>query len=89
MYFGLVLGHVDAHCRRDNRFPFRELSESNFDRLKCLHVDRYTITEFGFVEEKEALLQGSYGPNLSRLREIKAKYDPSNLFSGVLNIEPK
>jgi len=43
----------------------------------------------GFVEEKEALLQGSYGPNLSRLREIKAKYDPSNLFSGVLNIEPK
>ena len=43
----------------------------------------------GFVEEKEALLQGSYGSNLSRLREIKAKYDPSNLFSGLLNIEPK
>jgi len=43
----------------------------------------------GFVEEREALLQGSYGPNLDRLREIKAKYDPSNLFSGTLNIEPK
>ena len=43
----------------------------------------------GFVEEREALLQGSYGPNLDRLREIKAKYDPSNLFTGTLNIEPK
>jgi FAD/FMN-containing dehydrogenase len=43
----------------------------------------------GFVEEREALLQGSYGSNLDRLREIKAKYDPSNLFPGTLNIEPK
>jgi hypothetical protein len=43
----------------------------------------------GFVEDKESLLQGSYGPNLARLREIKAKYDPSNLFQGTLNIEPK
>jgi UDP-N-acetylenolpyruvoylglucosamine reductase len=43
----------------------------------------------GFVEEREALLQGSYGPNLDGLREIKAKYDASNLFPGILNIEPK
>ena len=43
----------------------------------------------GFVEERETLLQGSYGPNLDRLREIKAKYDPTNLFAGTLNIEPK
>jgi len=28
-------------------------------------------------------------PNLDRLSEIKAKYDPSNLFPGTLNIEPK
>jgi len=43
----------------------------------------------GFVEDIEDLLQGSYGPNLDRLRKIKAKYDPTNLFPGILNINPK
>ena len=42
----------------------------------------------GFVEEREALLRGSYGPNLDRLRKIKAQYDRSNHFTGTINIEP-
>lgn len=42
----------------------------------------------GFVEERKALLRGSYGPNLDRLKKIKAKYDPSNHFTGTINIEP-
>jgi FAD/FMN-containing dehydrogenase len=42
----------------------------------------------GFFEDREKLLQGAYGPNLERLRAIKAKYDPENMFPGALNISP-
>jgi FAD/FMN-containing dehydrogenase len=42
----------------------------------------------GFIEDQESLLQGAYGPNLIRLKSIKAKYDPTNLFSGAINIRP-
>lgn len=42
----------------------------------------------GFVENRDQLLQGAYAGNLQRLREIKARYDPDNLFQGALNIAP-
>jgi FAD/FMN-containing dehydrogenase len=43
----------------------------------------------GFVEDREALLRGAYGPNLERLQAIKTQYDPTNIFPGALNIEPQ
>jgi FAD/FMN-containing dehydrogenase len=42
----------------------------------------------GFAEEGEALLKMSFDGNYARLQEIKAKYDPSNLFRSNLNITP-
>jgi len=42
----------------------------------------------GFVEDREALLRGAYGENLERLRQVKARYDPDNIFPGLLNIAP-
>ena len=42
----------------------------------------------GFVEKTDDLLKGAYGPNLDRLRSVKAKYDPENLFPGTVNILP-
>jgi FAD/FMN-containing dehydrogenase len=42
----------------------------------------------GFGEEKEALVRAGYGANYDRLAELKAKYDPENLFRMNLNIAP-
>ncbi len=42
----------------------------------------------GFGEEGEALLRGSFGENFARLQEVKARYDPTNLFRSNFNITP-
>lgn len=42
----------------------------------------------GLGEEKEALVRAGYGANYERLAELKAQYDPTNLFRMNLNIPP-
>jgi FAD/FMN-containing dehydrogenase len=42
----------------------------------------------GFGEEKEDLVRAGYAGNYERLAELKATYDPSNLFRMNLNITP-
>ena len=40
----------------------------------------------GFAEEGEELLRASYGASYERLKEVKAKYDPENVFRGSFSI---
>jgi len=42
----------------------------------------------GFGEERETLARAGYGTNYERLAELKAKFDPDNLFRMNVNIEP-
>jgi FAD/FMN-containing dehydrogenase len=42
----------------------------------------------GLGEEKEALVRAGYGVNYDRLAQLKAKYDPDNLFRMNLNVTP-
>jgi FAD/FMN-containing dehydrogenase len=39
-------------------------------------------------EDDSDRVEGAYGPNMRRLTEVKAKYDPSNLFRLNHNIQP-
>ena len=42
----------------------------------------------GLGEENELLARAGFGPNYERLRQIKRRYDPDNLFRGNINIKP-
>jgi FAD/FMN-containing dehydrogenase len=56
-------------------------------------MDRYSsggayLNFPGFGEEKEGMLRAAYGENYARLRTLKARYDPMNLFRMNFNILP-
>jgi FAD/FMN-containing dehydrogenase len=77
-------------------FHDRGAAEANIAWARDLHRELGRFSDGGnylnfpgFIEEKEDLLRGAYGPNLERLQKIKAQYDPRNLFPGLLNIPPK
>ena len=42
----------------------------------------------GFGEDNDALVRAGYAGNYERLAELKAKYDPDNLFRMNVNITP-
>lgn len=70
-------------------------SEANIAWARALHKALQPFSSGGnylnfpgYVEDTEALLRGAYGDNLDRLKQIKNKYDPDNLFPGLLNIAP-
>lgn len=78
---------IEANWREE------EASEANVAWARAVHQDLRRFSDGGsylnfpgFVEDKEALLRGAYGENLERLRKVKAQYDPTNLFPGLLNI---
>jgi FAD/FMN-containing dehydrogenase len=91
-----------AYARRDVKYALalesnwtdREHSDANITWTRAVFEDmqrfaRGTYLNFpGFTEDADRLLQGAYDVNYGRLRTIKTRYDPGNLFHGVLNIVP-
>jgi FAD/FMN-containing dehydrogenase len=53
------------------------------------HDGRLYLNFAGQCEDGEALVKDAYGKNYAQLAEVKAKYDPGNLFRFNQNIKPK
>jgi FAD/FMN-containing dehydrogenase len=88
-----------AFCKRDAPYMLgieanwerQEDAEANmqwaralYDAMQPFSTEGSYLNFPGFMEDREALLQSAYGPNLERLRAIKTRYDPDNIFSGLL-----
>ena len=58
-----------------------------FDAMKP-YAARSRYVNYLAADEAGDPLEGAYGPNLPRLRAIKARYDPDNLFHLNQNIRP-
>jgi FAD/FMN-containing dehydrogenase len=52
------------------------------------HHGRMYLNFPGHGEEREQILEDTFGANYSRLREIKRQYDPDNRFCFNQNLKP-
>ncbi len=57
-----------------------------YAKLQPFSSGRLYANYIGTDEMNDAGLAAAYGPNLTRLREVKRKYDPENVFRENLNI---
>jgi len=62
-------------------------TRATYAALEPHFVPRRYVNYLGDDEAKDAI-RNAYGPNYSRLAEIKRRYDPGNLFRLNQNIEP-
>jgi FAD/FMN-containing dehydrogenase len=59
-----------------------------FDALQRFVGPRRYANYLGSDEDADAAAVAAYGPNLIRLRELKRRYDPENVFRHNVNIRP-
>lgn len=59
-----------------------------FEDMQQFSQGREYLNFPGFLEESDATMKTSLGPNYDRLTEIKARYDPDNFFRLNQNIRP-
>src|SRR5690606_28204054 len=93
-----------AYARRDAPFllgvesnwddPEADAENIAWSREVVLDAQRFSpggayLNFPGFGEDPEELLRASYAGNYARLRRVKARYDPENLFRSNLNIPPQ
>ena len=63
-------------------------ARGRFDALTP-HATGGVYVNFMPEDEAQRVAAGAYGPNFARLSALKARYDPTNLFSQNQNIPPK
>ena len=89
--------HRDAEFVVNVHTRWREAADDNrciawaralFDAL-APHATGGVYVNFMPEDEAQRVAAGAYGPNFERLSALKAKFDPTNLFSQNQNIPPK
>jgi FAD/FMN-containing dehydrogenase len=66
----------------------RSWCRESFDAIQPFVGERRYMNYLGADEEANDAAVAAYGPNLARLRQLKKKYDPKNVFHLNLNILP-
>ncbi|MCK9264136.1 MAG: FAD-binding oxidoreductase [Deltaproteobacteria bacterium] len=66
-----------------------EWTRKSLRQIQELAQSRTYLNFAGFGEDQERLVKENFGKNLDRLQQIKAAYDPHNLFRTNFNIRPK
>lgn len=66
----------------------RDWTRGYYDATHPFSADGSAYVNF-MMEEGDERIEGAYGDNYERLREVKAKYDPENFFRVNQNIPPK
>ncbi len=64
-------------------------SRSYLEEMKPYTTDGMYVNFPGFGEEGETMVHSAYGPNYERLTDVKAAYDPTNLFRMNANVRPR
>lgn len=59
-----------------------------WSRMRDLTGGGVYLNFAGLGEENDDLVRAGYGSNLDRLKAIKRRYDPANLFRGNINVRP-
>jgi FAD/FMN-containing dehydrogenase len=80
--FGLEANWEEAEGDAENLAWSRDL----FEEAKAHSPGGSYLNFPGFAEEGEDLLEESYGASYGRLKELKAKYDPENVFRSSFSI---
>jgi FAD/FMN-containing dehydrogenase len=63
-------------------------TRTSLKEVQDLSQSRTYLNFAGLAEEKEKMLQASFGANYARLQQVKAVYDPDNFFRVNFNIKP-
>jgi hypothetical protein len=79
---------VNCHTRWET--PEEDAENIDFARDLFVSLSPHSdgTTYSNFVSEGDESKEAVFGPNLSKLMNIKAKYDPTNFFSMNYNIRP-
>lgn len=65
-----------------------EWTRASLKEVQDLSQSRTYLNFAGLAEEKEQMVQASFGANYARLQQVKAIYDPANFFRVNFNIKP-
>ncbi len=66
-----------------------EWTRSSLKEIQDLSLARTYLNFAGLGEDSDKMVRDSFGKNFERLQQIKAEYDPENLFRTNFNISPK
>jgi FAD/FMN-containing dehydrogenase len=66
-----------------------EWTRSSLKEVQDLSQARTYLNFAGLAEERESMVQASFGANYARLQQVKAVYDPDNFFRVNFNILPE